>query len=106
MESTLLAHPGVASALVGLFRARFDPDGARGGANAVAEQIEQAIDAVESLDQDRILRGFLSVSTAMLRTNYFLPGPKPDVSFELDPHQVPLTPLPRPQFEIFVHSPR
>ena len=106
MESTLLAHPGVASALVELFRARFDPDGTRGGADRVAEQIEQAIDAVDSLDQDRILRGFLSVVTAMLRTNYFLPGPKPYVSFKLDPHQIPLTPLPRPQFEIFVHSPR
>ena len=59
MESTLLAHPGVAGALVELFRARFDPAGPRGGADKVAEQIEQAIDAVDSLDQDRILRGFL-----------------------------------------------
>jgi glutamate dehydrogenase len=25
----------------------------------------------------------------MLRTNYFLPGPKPYLSFKLDPHQVP-----------------
>ena len=40
----------------------------------------------------------------MLRTNYYLD--KPYVSFKLDPTQVPLTPLPRPQFEIFVHSPR
>ena len=46
------------------------------------------------------------VVRAMLRTNYFLPGPKPYVSFKLDPTQVPLTPLPRPRFEIFVHSPR
>ena len=71
-----------------------------------AREIEEAIDAVDSLDQDRILRGFLSVVRAMLRTNYFLPGPKPYVSFKLDPTQVPLTPLPRPRFEIFVHSPR
>ena len=40
----------------------------------------------------------------MLRTNYYLD--KPYVSFKLDPTQIPLTPLPRPQFEIFVHSPR
>lgn len=106
MEATLLAHADVAGALIELFRARFDPDGPRGGASAVAERIETAIDAVDSLDEDRILRGFLSVVTAMLRTNYFLPGPKPYISFKLDPHQVPLTPLPRPRFEIFVHSPR
>src|SRR3954451_5525264 len=45
----------------------------------------------------------------MLGTDYWIGGPthpKPYLSFKLDPHQVPLTPLPRPQFEIFVHSPR
>ncbi len=42
----------------------------------------------------------------MLRTNYYLPGPKPYVSFKLDPTQIPLVPLPKPRFEIFVHSPR
>src|SRR4051794_38824391 len=106
MEDTLLGHPDVAGALVELFKARFDPDVARGGEDAVAARIEEAIDAVDSLDEDRILRGFLSVVQAMLRTNYWLPGPKPYLSFKLDPHQVPLTPLPRPRFEIFVHSPR
>ena len=106
MEETLLAHAGVAAKLSELFHARFDPAGDRSRAEDVAREIEEAIDAVDSLDQDRILRGFLSVVRAMLRTNYFLPGPKPYVSFKLDPTQVPLTPLPRPRYEIFVHSPR
>ena len=106
MEETLIAHAGVAAKLSELFHARFDPDGDRSRAEDVGREIEEAIDAVDSLDQDRILRGFLSVVRAMLRTNYFLPGPKPYVSFKLDPTQVPLTPLPRPRYEIFVHSPR
>ena len=104
MEQTLLGHADVARALVALFHARFDPDGDRSRADACVAEIEAAIDAVDSLDEDRILRGFLSVVRAMLRTNYYLD--KPYVSFKLDPKQVPLTPLPRPQFEIFVHSPR
>ncbi|HEX6023204.1 MAG TPA: NAD-glutamate dehydrogenase [Solirubrobacter sp.] len=108
MEQTLLAHPGVAKKLSELFHARFDPDGDRSRAEDVAREIEEAIDAVDSLDQDRILRGFLAVVRAMLRTNYFLDlaNPKPYVSFKVDPTQIPLCPLPRPRFEIFVHSPR
>jgi glutamate dehydrogenase len=112
MEQALYAHPRVASALVELFRARFDPVGDRApaAADAIARAIEDAIDAVESLDEDRILRGFLAVVRAMLRTNYFQPAaggaPKPYVSFKLDPARVPLLPAPRPRFEIFVHSPR
>jgi glutamate dehydrogenase len=106
MEQTLLAHTDVAAALVSLFHARFDPIGDRDRAEACVTEIEAAIDAVDSLDEDRILRGFESVVRAMLRTNYFLPGPKPYVSFKLDPTQIPLVPLPKPRYEIFVHSPR
>ena len=83
MEHALLAHPDVARALVELFHARFDPARERSleAADAVARDIEEAIDAVESLDEDRILRNFLAVVRAMLRTNHFQPDadgrPKP-----------------------------
>ncbi|WP_028062088.1 NAD-glutamate dehydrogenase [Solirubrobacter soli] len=106
MEQTLLGHTGVAGLFVKLFHARFDPVGDRAAASGVVDEIEHEIDAVDSLDEDRILRGFLSVIEAMLRTNYYLPGPKPYVSFKLDPTRIPLVPLPKPKFEIFVHSPR
>ena len=112
MEQALLAHPEIAGRLVELFCARFDP--ARGGDTDAAEEIagviEEAIDGVESLDEDRILRNFLTVIAATLRTNYFQVGPdrepKPYLSFKLDPSRIPVVPAPRPRFEIFVYSPR
>ncbi len=123
MERTLLGHPKIATLLVRLFVARFDPD--RHDARTAEQtrgEIEKAIDAVESLDEDRILRSFLSVVCAILRTNYFRgaggpPGTededrgrggisRPYVSIKLDASQVPVLPLPRPKFEIFVYSPR
>ena len=111
MERTLVAHPDVAVLLVNLFVARFDPERHDSDqADRIVEQIERAIDAVESLDEDRILRNFLAVVRAMLRTNFFRRdqhGARPrQVSFKLDPAKVPLLPLPRPHFEIFVYSPR
>jgi glutamate dehydrogenase len=111
MERTLLGHPDIASMLVALFAARFDPD-RRDSARAqrIAEQIEEAIDAVESLDEDRILRSFLAVLLATLRTNFFRRDAqgnrRPYLSIKLDPSLVPVLPLPRPRFEIFVYSPR
>ncbi len=63
-----------------------------------------------SLDEDRILRSYLNLVQATLRTNFYQPGadgkPKSYVSFKLDPHKIPDLPLPRPKFEIFVYSPR
>ena len=111
VEQTVCTHPEIARLLLALFRSRFDPRrDDRDDAADVAERIGQAIDAVESLDQDQILRTFLDVAQAMLRTNFFQSGadgrPKPHLSFKLDPSRLSWLPLPRPRFEIFVYSPR
>ena len=71
---------------------------------SLAAQIAAALDEVENLDEDRILRSFLAVVQATTRTNYFLN--KPYLSFKLDPKRVPGLPEPRPMFEIWVYSPR
>ncbi len=67
------------------------------------------MDHVESLDEDRILRAFMAVMQATLRTNYYQPvdgEPRVTVSFKLDPAQLPDLPKPRPYREIFVCGPR
>ena len=112
MEQALSAHPKCARELVALFNARLDPrsGGDEAAADAIAARIEEAIEGVESLDEDRILRNFLAVIRATLRTNHFRRGPDgeplPYLSFKLDPQQIPLLPAPRPRFEVFVYSPR
>ena len=112
MEDALSAHPDVARRLVELFRLRLDPmrsDDTDAKARALERELKSTIDAVESLDEDRILRGFLRVVRAVLRTNYFQTeagGAKPYLSLKLDPQLVPDLPEPRPMFEIFVYSPR
>src|SRR5215211_31100 len=110
VEQALVAHPEIARLLVALFQARFDPRRTdREDATEVAERIEEAIDAVESLDQDQILRMFLGVVRATLRTNYFQTGPTEaasHLSFKLNSSELRWLPQPRPRYEIFVYSPR
>ncbi len=111
MEETLAKHAGITARLAALFRARFAPaetDPARAG-QMVAE-IEHTLEAVDVLDEDRILRRFLAVILATLRTNAYQSGsdgqPHEYLSFKFDSAKVPELPLPRPLFEIFVYSPR
>ncbi len=117
IEECLNQNVHIARMLVRLFEARLDP--ARGSADSPArtelcdglvEEINGALDQVASLDQDRILRSFLRLILATLRTNYFQRDadgrPKPYVSFKLDPRAIPDLPQPRPMFEIWVYSPR
>jgi glutamate dehydrogenase len=113
MEETLGANPGLARLFVELFRLRFKPprnEGSDATVHELVRKTEARLDAVASLDEDRILRSFLGVIQAMLRTNYFQSGrdggPKTYLSFKLDPAGIPDLPAPRPMFEIFVSSPR
>src|SRR5215217_2529742 len=113
MEDALAANPHIARLLVEIFEVRFDPNH-RGSPEEETErlkrEIEDSLDAVESLDEDRILRSFLDVALATVRTNYFQSEPdgepRPYLSFKFDPSGIALLPLPRPRFEIFVYSPR
>jgi glutamate dehydrogenase len=125
MERTLAANSGITRNLVRLFAARLDPGTAGKGANGAARsgasggernseklaaQIRSDLDKVTSLDEDRILRAYLKLVQATLRTNFYQPDasgkPKSYVSFKFDPGKIPDLPLPRPKFEIFVYSPR
>ena len=113
MEDALSEHPDIARGVVELFRLRLDParfEDTDAKARALERKLDGAIDAVESLDEDRILRGFLRVVRAVLRTNYFQTDAagqaKAYLSLKLDPDLVPDLPEPRPMFEVFVYSPR
>ncbi|MBB2942083.1 glutamate dehydrogenase [Actinoplanes lutulentus] len=116
VESTFIAYPEIAGLLVRLFETRFSPslevgeaDRARRAA-ALRDRITELLDQVESLDQDRILRSYLTLIEATLRTSFFQRGtegrPKSYVAFKLDPQAIPDLPQPRPKYEIFVYSPR
>jgi glutamate dehydrogenase len=113
MEDALAAHPGIARRLVELFRLRLDPvrfEDTYAKARTLEREVEASIDAVENLDEDRILRSFLRVVRAVLRTNYFQADAdgrsKPYLSLKLDPELIPDLPEPRPLVEVFVYSPR
>jgi len=111
VATTLAAHPDIARSLVDLFVARLDPDQAeRVDTQPHADELTAALDRVESLDEDRILRALFRLVLATLRTNWFQTdehgGARPCVVLKLDPASVPDLPLPRPLFEIFVYSPR
>ncbi len=100
------AHPDVAGALVRLFEMRFDPSRPRDpeAVHALGTQIRADLDAVRSLEQDRILRNALGVIDATVRTNAYVPGRRA-IAFKLRSGAVPEMPKPTPLFEIFVYSP-
>lgn len=113
MQQTLCLHPQITRTLVELFHTRFDPALEVNRAAHCEKRIngiEEALEQVGSLDEDRILRRFLAVIQATLRTNFFQADKsgklKDYVSFKFDPTRIPELPKPLPMFEIFVYSPR
>ncbi len=114
--AALSAYPGVARLILDLFRIKFDP-AILGDVAARTEQAERvfaeimdALQAVESLDTDRVLRRLALLVQAMVRTNYYQTGPdgepKPYISFKIKSRDLLDLPAPKPFREIFVCSPR
>ncbi|MEM7194761.1 MAG: NAD-glutamate dehydrogenase [Pseudomonadota bacterium] len=92
-----------------LFESRFDPKRKSGFGKALSNTINK-IEKVETLDEDRILRAYVDVITATVRTNFYQPDEHGDhksyMSFKIRSGDVPRIPEPAPLFEIFVCSPR
>ena len=126
LQQALVRYPAIAQGLADLFEARFDPQQAdRTREQEVVAAIEAALVDVVALDDDRILRQFLAVLCATLRTNAWQAARVSDdlaldagdssqdgqgrpeaLAFKIDSAQVPGLPLPVPFREIFVYSPR
>ncbi|QTZ92240.1 NAD-glutamate dehydrogenase [Streptomyces auratus] len=113
MEDTLSNNVHTTRLLVSLFEARMSPDRQRAGTeltDGLLEELDGALDQVASLDEDRILRSFLTVIKATLRTNHYQKDsqgrPHSYLSIKLDPQAIPDLPAPRPAYEIWVYSPK
>ncbi|MGW9827673.1 glutamate dehydrogenase [Brevibacterium pityocampae] len=114
MGEVFTTHVALTTALVELFRVRFDPDldESRGTREelmrAREEEIEAALAEVASLDADRVLRAVLELIRATVRTNVFQPadGRMPAATvFKILPTRLDFVPKPKPALEMWVYSP-
>jgi glutamate dehydrogenase len=105
LADTLRDNAEVVRLLVARFHARLDPAGARDDAREASldEELAGAIDAVASLDADRILRALWQVVRATVRTNAY--RDEAHLACKFDPTALDFLPKPRPQHEIWVASP-
>ncbi len=112
IANVLVKQAEAASALVALFEALHDPRQANREASAEAarERIAAALDAMASLDEDTIVRRFLNLVEASVRTNAFqrdADGNRmPALAIKFNSGLVDGMAAPRPYREISVYSPR
>lgn len=107
IEKTLVDNASITNDLIDIFKLMHDPKrkkSAEEESNKIEHDILQALESVKSLDEDTIIRRFLILIKATLRTNYFLE--KEFISVKLNSRVIPEMPLPHPLYEIFVYSPR
>jgi glutamate dehydrogenase len=113
IASTLNNHTDIARELTRLFKTRFYL-ARKLSSDDLEQRLEHAIltalDDVQVLNEDRILRRYLDLIKATLRTNFYQTDAngqnKSYFSFKFNPHLIPELPKPVPKFEIFVYSPR
>ena len=118
IEQAVCNNPEIAKLLVELFLRHLDPSKERNTEKKInrnnnerrllIDNIKLALTNVASLDEDRILRLFLNLIRATVRTNYFQKNEtgelKPYLSFKFNPVKIHVLPQPKPLHEIFVYA--
>ncbi|MGL5719219.1 MAG: NAD-glutamate dehydrogenase [Alphaproteobacteria bacterium] len=111
IEQVLAKEPDIVRELVAFFCLRFSPDVEGDRESACLEKqaaLEKLLDGVTNSDEDRILRRFLNLITATVRTNFYQTDAtgavKPYLSLKLHSQRVDESPRPVPLYEIFVYA--
>ncbi len=89
------------------FTVKFDPalgEERKVEMEAKGRDVQNALEAISSLQDDEILRGLFGLVTAALRTNAFQKPERAVISIKFESKSIPLVPSPKPMFEIAVHS--
>ncbi|MEW6999442.1 NAD-glutamate dehydrogenase [Colwelliaceae bacterium BS250] len=112
IESTFTSYPNFADLLINLFELKFTPNSKNNDKTItkVLAEIESSLDNVSSLDDDRIIRRYVELINATVRTNYFQldvqQQDKSYISFKMLPEFISDMPKPLPKYEVFVYSPQ
>lgn len=110
IAAVLNRYPDIARALHAIFVARLDPaSGPEGDVTAkhLKAKIKDALEEVPNIDDDTIIRRYVNLIEASLRTNHFVPGIRDkgqSLAIKLDSRMVDGLPEPRPWREIFVYG--
>jgi glutamate dehydrogenase len=110
IAAVLTRYPDIARGLHGLFVARLDSAAGKEGevtAKHLVAKIKDALEDVPNIDDDTIIRRYLNLIEASLRTNHFVPGLREkgqSLAIKLDSRLVDGLPEPRPWREIFVYG--
>ncbi len=108
VTAVLLRNSAAAAALFRLFAARFDPtqqDQRDVAVDRADADLRRALQEVESLLDDEVLRGVENLIEAAVRTNVYQRPERPVISIKVECARVAGMVSPRPMFEIYVHSP-
>ena len=113
--AALSAHPEIVRLILDMFQVKFDPALAADvavrteRAGEVFGRIVEALQAVDSLDDDRVLRRLARLVQAMTRTNFYQQdrdgASQPHISFKIASAELEDLPAPKPFREIFVWAP-
>ncbi|MER9757653.1 NAD-glutamate dehydrogenase [Mesorhizobium sp. M0166] len=110
IAAALNRYPEIARGLHALFVARLGPAAETEGvvqAKHLKAKITDALEDVPNIDDDTIIRRYLKLIEASLRTNHFVADTKEkgqSLAIKLDSQSVDGLPAPRPWREIFVYG--
>ncbi len=116
IAKTLVTYPQTTKKLIDLFSTMFDPElkfdleKRDKKAKEISKSIEDDLDHVQVLNQEKVFRRYLDLFHGTLRVNYYQNDEsgqaKPYLSIKFNPANIADIPEPKPAYEFYVYSAR
>ncbi|WP_448589420.1 NAD-glutamate dehydrogenase domain-containing protein [Thermodesulfobium sp.] len=106
LYTTLVKYSHLSKLFIELFEQKFDPSIEKGARkiNEVSSQIRGLLENINNIQEYKILNSVLNVIDSTIRTNFYREKLYHYISLKIDSSKIIKMPLPRPMFEIYVHS--
>ncbi len=102
--NSLIRYSHISKLFIEAFDQKFNPSLETRNTKDVFEQISKELDAIENIQDYKILSSIFNIIDSTIRTNFYKQKPYHYISIKIDSSKISKMPLPRPMYEIYVHS--
>lgn len=106
MLSSLIKYANISKLFIEAFEEKFKPGIERESRKTtiIFDQINKELEKINNIQDYKILSAILNIIDSTIRTNFYKQRPYHYISIKIDSSKITRMPLPRPVFEIYVHS--
>lgn len=100
----LVKYSHLSRLFIQAFDQKFNPNIQQRNTKEIFEKVKEELETINNIQDYKILSAIFNIIDSAIRTNFYKKKPYHYISVKIDPSRISKMPLPKPMYEIYVHS--